>query len=152
MPQPDHPLAPRGHRGHGGCRIVAGTDDAVMMVESEAKELSEDVMLGAVMAGWKAFQPVISGIIELAEMCAKDAWDVPQTPDHIKKLEADIKSKYAGDVAKAYGIMNKLERQTAVGEVKKAAVEAFVNEEAGITEQIVTGKFKSRYIATMPGL
>ena len=56
--------------------VVAGTKEGVLMVESEAKELSEDVMLGAVMAGWKAFQPVIDGIIEMAEMAAKDAWDV----------------------------------------------------------------------------
>ena len=64
-----------------GCRnskldlVMAGTDDAVLMVESEAKELSEDVMLGAVMFGHKGFQPVIDAIIKLAELAAKEPRD-----------------------------------------------------------------------------
>lgn len=123
--------------------VVAGTKEGVLMVESEAQELSEEVMLGAVAAGHKAYQPVIDGIIELAEMCAKDMWDVPETPEHITKLEADIKAKFAGDVEKAYGITDKLERQTAVGEVRAAAIEAFEDEEAGIDDKIITAKFKS---------
>src|SRR5262249_1022656 len=57
--------------------VVAGTGEGVLMVESEAKELSEDVMLGAVMFGHKGFQPVIQAIIELAESCAKEPWDLP---------------------------------------------------------------------------
>ena len=61
--------------------VVAGTADAVLMVESEAKELSEDVMLGAVMFGHKGFQPVIDAIIELAERAAKEPRDF-QTPDN----------------------------------------------------------------------
>ena len=123
--------------------VVAGTQEGVLMVESEASELSEEIMLGAVRAGHKAYQAVINGIIELAEMCAKDAWDVPQTPDHIKKLEADIKSKYAGDVAKGYSITNKLERQKAVSAVRDSAVEAFTNEENGIDKNLISSKFKS---------
>src|ERR687887_414651 len=57
--------------------VVAGTQDAVLMVESEAKELTEDVMLGAVMFGHRQFQPVIQAIIELAEASAKEPWDMP---------------------------------------------------------------------------
>ncbi|MEE9195070.1 MAG: polyribonucleotide nucleotidyltransferase, partial [Alphaproteobacteria bacterium] len=60
--------------------IVAGTKDAVLMVESEANELSEDVMLGAVMFAHREFQPVIDAIIDLAEVCAKAPWDVPAEP------------------------------------------------------------------------
>src|SRR5215468_6929826 len=60
--------------------VVAGTGEGVLMVESEAKELSEDVMLGAVMFGHKSFQPVIQAIIELAEQCAKDPWNLPPKP------------------------------------------------------------------------
>ncbi|MBX2833533.1 MAG: polyribonucleotide nucleotidyltransferase [Micavibrio sp.] len=123
--------------------IVAGTQEGVLMVESEANELDEKTMLGAVAAGHKAYQPVIDGIIELAEMCAKDMWDIAETPDAIKKLEADIKNKYAKDVEKAYGIKDKLERQAAVGEVRAAAIEAFTDEEAGIDDKIITAKFKS---------
>lgn len=123
--------------------VVAGTQEGVLMVESEAKELSEDQMLGAVMAGWKAFQPVIDTIIDLAEMCAKEPWDVPETPENIAKMADAMKKKFAGDVTKAYGIKDKLERQNAVGDVRKAAIEEFLDEENGINESVITSKFKS---------
>ncbi len=123
--------------------VVAGTQEGVMMVESEAQELSEEIMLGAVAAGHKAYQPAIQGIIELAEMCAKDMWDIEETPDHIKKLEADIKAKYAGDVEKAYGILDKLQRQDAVGAARTAATAEFLNEETGIDGNLIKSKFKS---------
>ncbi len=123
--------------------VVAGTQEGVLMVESEAQELSEEIMLGAVKAGHEAYQPVIDGIIALAEMCAKDMWDIAETPDHIVKLEKDIKAKFEKDVAKAYGITDKLERQTAVGEVKKAAIEAFADADNGIDDKIIGSKFKS---------
>ena len=123
--------------------VVAGTHEGVLMVESEAQELSEEIMLGAVAEGHKAYQSVINGIIELAEMCAKDPWDVPETPDAIKNLEADIKAKFAGDVEKAYTIKDKLERQAAVGAVRDAAAEAFIDEEAGIDANLIKSKFKS---------
>ena len=123
--------------------VVAGTKEGVLMVESEAQELSEEIMLGAVSAGHDAYQPVIDGIIELAEMCAKDMWDVPETPEHIVKLEQDIKAKFAGDVEKAYTITDKLERLTAVGAVRDAAIEAFTDEENNIDDKVVSSKFKS---------
>ncbi len=122
--------------------VVAGTQEGVLMVESEAQELPEETMLDAVMAGWKGFQPVINGIIELAEMCAKDPWDMPETPENIKAMADALKKKYAGDVAKAYGIKVKQDRQAAIGEVKKKAIEEFVDEENGITENLVGSKFK----------
>ncbi|MBK9584785.1 MAG: polyribonucleotide nucleotidyltransferase [Alphaproteobacteria bacterium] len=123
--------------------VVAGTQEGVLMVESEANELPEDIMLGAVMEGWRAFQPVINGIIGFAEMCAKDPWDVPETPAPIQKLESSLKSKYAKDVAKAYGILNKLERRNAVDAVRQAAIEAFTDEANGIDANVITAKFKS---------
>ena len=122
--------------------VVAGTKEGVLMVESEAQELSEEIMLGAVKAGHEAYQSVIDGIIDLAEMAAKDMWDVPQTPDHIAKLEKDIKAKFAKDVEKAYAITDKLERQVAVGAARDAAIEAFTDEENGIDDKIVSSKFK----------
>jgi polyribonucleotide nucleotidyltransferase len=64
--------------------VVAGTNDAVLMVESEAKELPEDVMLGAVMFGHKGFQPVIDAIIQLAEKCAKEPRDFQ--PEDLSEL------------------------------------------------------------------
>lgn len=123
--------------------VVAGTQEGVLMVESEAKELDEKIMLGAVKAGHEAYQPVINGIIELAEMAAKDPWDLPETPDHIKKLEENIKKTFSKDVEKAYGITDKLERQNAVNEVREKAKEKFLDEGNGIDEAIIGAKFKS---------
>ena len=81
--------------------VVAGTNDAVLMVESEAAELSEDLMLGAVTHGHEAMQPVIEAIIDLAEVCAKEPWEVPEidTPDEniaqlIQSFEDDIRAAY----------------------------------------------------------
>ncbi|MDP1975622.1 MAG: polyribonucleotide nucleotidyltransferase, partial [Alphaproteobacteria bacterium] len=68
--------------------IVAGTSEGVLMVESEANELSEEIMLNAVMFGFNAFQPVIDAIIQMAETCAKDPWDLPAEPDYMEKLKA----------------------------------------------------------------
>ncbi len=123
--------------------VVAGTQEGVLMVESEASELTEEIMLGAVAEGHKAYQAVIDGVIGLAEMCAKEPWDLEETPEAIVKLSEDIKAKFAGDVAKAYEIQDKLERQAAVGAVRNAAIEAFADEEAGFDESLITSKFKS---------
>ena len=100
--------------------VVAGTPEGVLMVESEAQELSEESMLEAVMIGHKAYQAVINGIIDLAEMCAKEPWPVPETSGVMKKLEQDIKAGYADDVVKAYSILNKQERHNAVDKVREA--------------------------------
>jgi polyribonucleotide nucleotidyltransferase len=122
--------------------VVAGTTEGVLMVESEAKELSEEVMLGAVMHGWTEFQKVIDLIIGLAEMCAKEPWDVKEEEDHLAKMGEALKKKYAQDVEKAYGIVEKQARYEAVGSVRKAAVEELKDEENGISENAVTAKFK----------
>lgn len=123
--------------------IVAGTVEGVLMVESEASELPEDIMLGAVRAGHEAFQPVIQGIIELAEMCAKDAWDIYETPEAIVKMTAALKKKHEAEVTKAYAITDKMTRQTAVSEARKKAIEGFLDAENGIDEAVITSKFKS---------
>jgi polyribonucleotide nucleotidyltransferase len=102
--------------------VLAGTSEGVLMVESEAQELSEEVMLGAVEFGHKAFQSVIQGIIELAEVAAKDPWPLPEESDATKALKARIAELGRGQMAEAYKIIPKLERQNAVGGVKKAVV------------------------------
>ncbi len=122
--------------------VVAGTQEGVLMVESEASELDEDVMLGAVMHGWKGFQPVINTIIDLAEMCAKEPWDIPETPENIVKLAEDLKKEYGADVTKAYGIQDKVKRQEALSEVRNKASEKFLDEENGLTKAVIGGKFK----------
>lgn len=123
--------------------VVAGTSEGVLMVESEARELSEDIMLGAVNAGHEAYQPVIQGIIELAEMCAKDMWDITETPQNIVDMAKSLNETFAADVEKAYAITDKLERQDAVGAIRTKAIEKYLDEENGITESVITSKFKA---------
>src|SRR6201986_2584337 len=103
--------------------VVAGTTDAVLMVESEAKELSEEIMLGAVMFGHRHFQPVIDAIIELAEKAAKEPREfaLPDTA----ALEKEMLGIVEQDLRKAYSIPAKHERQDAVAAVKKAAMARF---------------------------
>src|SRR6202040_647109 len=82
--------------------VVAGTTDAVLMVESEAKELSEEIMLGAVMFGHRHMQPVIQAIIQLAEKAAKEPRDFAQ-PD-TKAVEKEMLGIVEKDLRKAYAI------------------------------------------------
>src|SRR5579864_8510396 len=70
--------------------VVAGTTEGVLMVESEAKELSEEIMLGAVMFGHKSFQPVLQAIIELAEAAAKEPWNMPAKPANAATIEQKL--------------------------------------------------------------
>jgi polyribonucleotide nucleotidyltransferase len=104
--------------------VVAGTAEGVLMVESEAHELTEAVMLGAVEFGHAAFQPVIQGIIELAEVAAKDPWALVEPSEAEQALRARIGELGRAPMAEAYKIIPKLERQAAVGAVKKQVVAA----------------------------
>ena len=96
--------------------VVAGTGDAVLMVESEAKELPEDVMLGAVMFGHRGFQPVLDAIISLAEVAAKDPRD--HTAPELSELEAEMLGLVEDELRAAYKITDKQERYAAVDAVK----------------------------------
>jgi polyribonucleotide nucleotidyltransferase len=104
--------------------IVAGTRDAVMMVESEARELPEDTMLSAVMFGHRQFQPVIDLIIDLAQTCAKEPWTL-DIPEH-KELYGRLKEASAAELREAYGEPMKQLRQEKVGAVKAKALQALV--------------------------
>ncbi len=106
--------------------VVAGTADAVLMVESEARELSEDVMLGAVMFGHREFQPVIDAIIKLAELAAKPPRD--HTVDDHAELYARVRELSAAGLADAYKIVDKSERRDAVSAVKASVKEALVTD------------------------
>jgi polyribonucleotide nucleotidyltransferase len=108
--------------------VIAGTAEAVMMVESEAKELTEAEMLSAVMHGHAGFQPVIDAIIELAEKAAKDPWVFE--PKDMKPAKAKIMDQVGGDLRAAYQIVKKEERHDAVGAARKKASEALVKSEA----------------------
>jgi polyribonucleotide nucleotidyltransferase len=102
--------------------VVAGTQDGVLMVESEAKELPEDVMLGAVMFGHQQFQPVINAIIELAERCAKDPWPMPQVPAEVQSVTAKLKSAVWDELKAAYTETVKQARYEKIGGVKEKAL------------------------------
>ena len=102
--------------------VVAGTRDAVLMVESEAKGLPEDVMLGAVMYGHEQMQKAIDVIRELAAEAGKPAWDW-QPPEADPAIQAAVAEAAETGLADAYRITDKQERQAKVGEVKAAALE-----------------------------
>ena len=102
--------------------VVAGTTEGVLMVESEAQELSEDIMLGAVEFGHKGFQPVIQGIIELAERAAKEPWALPEPSAAEVALKARIAELGRAQMAEAYKETQKLLRQGRVAEAKKAVL------------------------------
>jgi polyribonucleotide nucleotidyltransferase len=106
--------------------VVAGTQDAVLMVESEAKELTEEVMLGAVMFGHRHSQPVIDAIIKLAEKAAKEPCEL-QVVD-TSALEKDMLALIEHDLRAAYAIANKAERHQAVDAGKAKVVAHFCPE------------------------
>ncbi|XYK78432.1 MAG: polyribonucleotide nucleotidyltransferase [Labrenzia sp.] len=108
--------------------VVAGTSDAVLMVESEAKELDEETMLGAVMFGHKGFQTVIDAIIKLAEAGAKEPREFTAA-DH-SELFGKVKAIAADDLAAAYKITAKTERKNAVDAAKAKVVEALITNAA----------------------
>ncbi|MFZ0205244.1 MAG: polyribonucleotide nucleotidyltransferase [Roseiarcus sp.] len=123
--------------------VVAGTADAVLMVESEAKELSEDTMLKAVMAGHASFQPVIQAIIRLAEKAAKEPRDLV-TIDK-SAVEQAVLDVAESDLRAAYAITHKQDRYAAVDAVK-AKVEAALQPEGGhadFTREAVAEAFHS---------
>ena len=106
--------------------VVAGTHDAVMMVESEAKELSEDVMLGAVMFAHRGIQSVIDAIIKLAEQAAKEPWPMAAQAD-LSAAKDKLKKLIGKDIAAAYKLTDKSARSNALNEARAKAKEAFAD-------------------------
>ena len=110
--------------------IVAGTSEGVLMVESEAKQLSEDVMLGAVMFGHRSIQPVIDLIVELAEQCAKEPWNVLQPTTDVSSLKTRLADTIGDDLRQAYSIVAKQDRFAAIEAAKEKAMAALNDDEA----------------------
>ena len=104
--------------------VVAATHDAVMMVESEAKELSEDVMLGAVLFAHDEIKKVIGAIIKLAEKAAKDPWEMAEQAD-LSAAKDKLKKLIGKDIAAAYKLTDKSARSNALNEARARAKEAF---------------------------
>jgi polyribonucleotide nucleotidyltransferase len=120
--------------------VVAGTSHGVLMVESEAKELSEEVMLGAVMFGHKGMQPVIDCIIELAEACAKEPWPLPQAAEGREAVEKRLREVAEAGLRAAYLETQKQVRHDKIDAAKQAAIETLTNE--GLTVEFAPGLLK----------
>jgi polyribonucleotide nucleotidyltransferase len=130
--------------------VVAGTQDAVMMVESEAKELPESQMLEAVMFGHRHMQPVIQAIIKLAEKAAKEPWDI-QIPDK-GKYAADVKRIAEKTLKEAFSTKEKAKRQDLVSAAKKALAEGIAIPADDPNEKVLlTDAFKALEMEIMRG-
>jgi polyribonucleotide nucleotidyltransferase len=121
--------------------VVAGTHDAVMMVESEAKELSEDVMLGAVMFAHRGIQTVITAIINLAEQAAKDPWPMAPQAD-LSAAKDKLKKLIGKDIAAAYKVTDKSKRSNLLNEARAKGKEAFAD--ATPQDQMAAGKLMKK--------
>ncbi len=117
--------------------VVAGTHDAVMMVESEAKELSEQEMLGAVMFGHTHFQPVIQAIIKLAETAAKEPWDI-KLPD-ANKYMSKVKELVEADLKAAFSTREKQKRNEMCGAAKEKVFAGIEVPEDDPSEKVLLG-------------
>jgi polyribonucleotide nucleotidyltransferase len=120
--------------------VVAGTESAVLMVESEASELPEEVMLGSVMFGHEKIQTALNLIKELQADAGKEAWDWT-APEKDTALYDSVKANAYEGITAAYAISDKVERLEALGTVRDAAVEALENEETGVSAEDVRGVF-----------
>jgi polyribonucleotide nucleotidyltransferase len=121
--------------------VVAGTKDAVLMVESEAKMLPEDVMLGAVMFGHEQMQAVIQAITEFAAEVGTPSWDW-QAPAADESLIDKVTADYTAAITDAYQIADKMQRQDAVKAVKNAAVEALASDDGWSQGAILDAFYK----------
>jgi polyribonucleotide nucleotidyltransferase len=119
--------------------VVAGTESSVLMVESEAKELSEAEMLEAVVLGHKSMQPVIEAIISFAEQCAKEPWELAEI-ENLKTIYDRAAELTEQQLRTAYGIKNKQERVKAISEAKTATKKALVEE--GFVESTISEALK----------
>ncbi len=119
--------------------VVAGTREGVLMVESEANELSEEIMLGAVMFGHEAYQDVINAIIELAEQAAKEPRPIEDTPQEVIDLAQKVQELGEAGLREAYKETVKQVRQEKISEAKKSVIEQLSEEE----EKIVSSPLKN---------
>ncbi|MEC9077407.1 MAG: polyribonucleotide nucleotidyltransferase, partial [Pseudomonadota bacterium] len=122
--------------------VVSGTNDAVLMVESEADQLSEEIMLGAVMFAQREFQPVIKAIIELAEQCAKEPWVVPEAPPEKEALRLKINELGEADLRSAYGETVKQNRVEMIAAAKEKVLLNLGDEDPDFDVQTAAGLLK----------
>lgn len=120
--------------------VVAGTEDAVLMVESEANELPEDIMLGAVLYAHQEMQAIVKAVAELAKDAGKPAWDW-QPPEEDTNLKSLVAEHFNSAIEEAYRINDKMQRYTQLGELRVQAIEKLLDEDAGITEDAIKAAF-----------
>ncbi len=120
--------------------VVAGTESAVLMVESEASELPEEVMLGSVMFGHEQLQTAINLIKELQADAGKEAWDW-SLPEKDGSIYDEVKANAYAGIEAAYTISDKLERQDQLSVIRDAAVEALAGEESDFSSEDVKSTF-----------
>ena len=120
--------------------VVAGTADAVLMVESEAQELTEDQMLGAVLYAHQEMQVVIKAIAELAAETGKPRWQLQVAPEHTA-LGDQLREQFGHDIGEAYRIIEKQARYDRVNELRQAAVAAIAVEGASVSAEDVANAF-----------
>ncbi len=127
--------------------VVAATESAVLMVESEANILSEDVMLGAVMYGHKEMQVVINAVRELASEVGKPRWEWT-APETDTSLEAKVEATFEQPLSEAYKISEKLSRQQAVGELRSKAIEEISSEDGPTVAEVADefGRLEKRIV------
>lgn len=112
--------------------VVAGTKDAVLMVESEANELPEDIMLGAVLYAHQELQAVVQACADLAAECGKPRWEWSPEAEN-EELKAAVIEQFGATIGDAYRITDKADRYAALSDVRSKAIDALANEEAGIS-------------------
>ena len=122
--------------------VLAGTHEGVLMVESEANQLSEEIMLGAVMFGHTAYQAVIDGIIDLAKACAKEPWNIPPPPEGIETTVAKVNGMAESDLRVAYAETEKASRQEKIAAVKRNVLDTCAADEE-VDESLVSDAFKN---------
>ncbi|MCB1648473.1 MAG: polyribonucleotide nucleotidyltransferase [Pseudomonadales bacterium] len=122
--------------------VVAGTKSAVLMVESEAKQLTEDQMLGAVLFAHDAMQVVIDAIVEFKAEAGKPAWELAEVVKN-EVLISSVKQAYADGIGNAYQISDKMQRYDTLGDLLEQAQAQFASEETGVTPEEVASVFGS---------
>ena len=108
--------------------VVAGTSQGVLMVESEAQQLSEEQMLEAVVMGQETYKEVIDAIINLARKAAKEPWNIPEKDEEIKNLPSEIEKNYKDKFIEAYKIQEKQKRSELLNETRTEIREKYVSE------------------------
>ena len=130
--------------------VVAGTKDAVLMVESEAKELSEDLMLGGVLYAHQEMQAVIQAIEELVSEAGKPKWDWQAAPENVE-LTTALNAAVGADVEAAYQITDKQERTARLSEIRDSAIAQLVSEDGDVAADDVRETFKKCEKKTVRG-